>query len=249
MPKNYNSTVVFYRAAMTMEDMITLAEVLGWEEPDNWTFPESPIVPLLRYVLDRNRYAVLSQDMIDRFYSVNLYRRYILKLVTFEQEDTGHMHVALNVVNQGSFMETTPVVRHSNYLPAGYSEVVLTLSTNAEPNTFNQPHSLDCDRHSPRMAYLLADPDTSLHFATVVKMYNPNLLRGINPDMSTAPGSFFVPDGFSVVPWDAAPWYMPVPFAGEDIAFDLAGGDAVNPPFLVSAARQGDGYSPALERL
>ena len=75
MPANYDSTVVFYRAAMEVEDMVTLAEVLGGEAADNWTFPDSPIVPLLRYVLDRNRYAVLSGDMIDRIYSASPHRR------------------------------------------------------------------------------------------------------------------------------------------------------------------------------
>ncbi len=247
MPKNYNSTVVFYRAALTMEDMVTLAEVLSRNVPETLTRSDSPIVPLLRYVQERNRYMVLSDDMEGRLINVSLHQRYVLKLATFEQEDTGHMHAALNVVRQGSTTEIAPVVRLSNYLPRGYSDTVVTLSTNVDPYSFGQPYGLDCDRHSPRISYLLAEPDIAIRSAANVHMYNTDLWRGTDPDLFSEPDSFFVPDGFSVIPWDPNCWCTPAPVPGQDIAFDLAGGDADRPPYIVSAARQGDGYAPALE--
>lgn len=247
MPKNYNATVAFYRAALNMQDLITLAEVLSRDVPETLTCPDSPIVPLLRYVQERNRYVVLSEEMEDRIYNADPHRRYILKLATFEQEDTGHMHAAFNVVQQGSFMETAPGVILSNCFPVGYSDVVISLSTNVDPLSIGQPYGLDCDQHSPRVTYLLAEPDIAMRVATRVHMHNTDLWIGTDPDLFSAPDSFFVPDGFSVVPWYPNCWRIPVLFPGEDIAFDLAGGDADRPPYIVSAARQGDGYTPTLE--
>ena len=248
MPKNYNATVAFYRAALNMEDLITLAEVLSRDVPETLTCPDSPIVPLLRYVQERNRYVVLSEEMEDRIYSANPQWNYILKVATFEQEDTGHMHVGLVVVQQGSLMETMSMVRLSNFVPVGYSELVATLSTLSDPYSFDQPHRLDCDRHSPRVTYLLADQGaTLLRSDTNIHMHNLGLWRGENPDLVDAPESFFVPDGFSVTPWDPDYWRVPASFPGKDISLDIAGGDADRPPYIVSAARQGDGYTPALE--
>lgn len=247
MPKNYNSTVAFYRAALNMEDLITIAEVLGRDVPETLTCPDSTIVPLLRHVRERNRYVVLSEEMEYRIYNADPHRRYILKLATFEQEDTGHMHAALNVVQQGSFMETAPGVILSNYFPVGYSDVMISLSTNVDPLSIGQPYGIDCDRHSPRATYLLADSDTSIRDATRVHMHNTDLWIGTDPDLFSAPDSFFVPDGFSAVPWDPNYWCHPVLLPGEDITFDLAGGDEDRPPYIVSAARQGDGYAPTLE--
>ena len=247
MPKNYNSTVVFYRAALTMEDLITIAEVLSRDVPETLTCPDSPIVPLLRHVQDRNRYVVLSEEMEDRIYNADPHRRYILKLATFEQEDTGHMHVCLAVVQQGTFMATMSMVRLSNYLPVGYSDTVVTLSTNVDPLSFGQSHGLDFDKHSPRVTYFLADPNTSLRLASNVHMHNLGLWRGTDPDLFSAPDSFFVPDGFSVAPWEPGYWRAPASFPGKDIALDIAGGDEDRPPYIVSAARQGDGYTPTLE--
>lgn len=249
MPKNYNATVVFYRAALTMEDMVTLAEVLSRDVPETLTCPDSPVVPLLRYVQERNRHMVLSDDMEDRLINISLHQRYVLKLATFEQEDTGHMHAALNVVRQGSTTEIAPVVRLSNYLLMGYSDTVVTLSTNVDPYSFGQPYGLDCDRLSPRMSYLLSEPGIAMRVAANVHMRNTDLWLGTDPDLFSEPDSFFVPDGFSVIPWDPNCWRTPVPVPGEDISFDLAGGDADRSPYIVSAARQGDGYAPALEIL
>lgn len=249
MPKNYNATVVFYRAALTMEDLITIAEVLGRNVPDTYTFPDSPMIPLLRYLRYRNRYAVLSDEMEDRLINISLHQRYVLKLATFEQEDTGHMHAALNVVRQGSTTEIAPVVRLSNYLLMGYSDTVVTLSTNVDPYSFGQPYGLDCDRLSPRMSYLLSEPGIAMRVAANVHMRNTDLWLGTDPDLFSEPDSFFVPDGFSVVPWDPDYWSVPAPFSGKDISLDIAGGDTDRPRYIVSAARQGDGYAPALEIL
>lgn len=250
MPKNYNATVVFYRAALTMEDLISIAEVLGRNVPDTYTFPDSPMIPFLRHLQERNRYLVLSDEMEDRIYSANPQRNYILKVATFEQEDTGHMHVGLVVVQQGSLMETMSMVRLSNFVPVGYSDVVASLSTLSDPYSFDQPHRLDCDSHSPRATYLLAAPGTSLLRSAInVYMHNPDLWIGENPDLVDAPESFFVPDGFSVAPWDPDYWSVPAPFPGKDIALDIAGGDVDRPRYIVSATRQGDGYVPALEIL